>query len=77
MSTETDNEAFRKNVLAEIKSIIEELHELKNFKRGMTKKSSKRKTARRTVKRKTARRTVKRKTARSGTKAKRKTSRRR
>ena len=87
MSTEPNNEAFRKNVLAEIKSIIEELHELKNYKRALVKKSTKRKPARKskakrkTVKRKPARKskakrkTVKRKPARKS-KAKRKTRRR-
>ena len=72
MSAETNNDQFRANVLAEIKNIIEELHELKNFKRQIVKKSTKRKPARRTVKKKTvkrkaakrkpARRTVKKKT---------------
>ncbi len=87
MSIEEDKETFRKNVLAEIKSIIEELHELKNFKRELVKKSNKRKPARKskakrkTVKRKPARKskakrkTVKRKPARKS-KAKRKTTRR-
>lgn len=56
MSTETNNEVFRKNVLAEMKSIIEELHELKNFKREMAKKSTKKKPAGKTkAKRKTNR----------------------
>ena len=73
MSSETDNEVFRTNVLAEIKSIIEELHELKNFKRELAKKSTKRKPARKS---KAKRKTVKRKPARKS-KAKRKTNRRR
>ena len=77
MLVEMSNETFRANMIAEIKSIQKALNELKTRKRSIAKKSTKRKTARRTVKRKTARRTVKRKTARRGTKAKRKTARRR
>ena len=75
MSTETNNDAFISNTLAEIKEIQGELNELKIMKRSIGRKSTKRKTVRRTVKRKPARK-VKRKPARR-TKAKRKTSMRR
>ena len=77
MSDDTSNETFRKNMLDEIKKIQNELIELKNIKKNITK--SKRKTAskKKVVKRKPARKTaskkkvVKRKPARSN-KAKRK-----
>ncbi len=79
MSTETSNDAFRANMIAQIKEIQEMLNELKIIKTRGGKKSTKRKTAKRkTVKRKPAKRkTVKRKPAKRRTKAKRKTSRRR
>ena len=77
MSVDASNDTFRKNMLDEIKRIQNELIELKNIKKNITK--SKRKTAskKKVVKRKPARKTaskkkvVKRKPARSN-KAKRK-----
>ena len=61
MSSEISNETFRSNILAEIKSIQEELNKLKTVKR----KAVKRKPARRTAKRKTVKRkAAKRKPAR-------------
>ena len=47
MSTETNNDVFRSNVLAEIKKIQDEL---KNLKRKIIKKSTKRKPAGRATK---------------------------
>ena len=75
MSAEISNDAFKANMIAQIKEIQEMLNELKIIKRGGGKKSTKRKTAkRRTI---SKRKTVKRKTAKRGTISKRKTSRRR
>ena len=55
MSDDTSNETFRKNMLDEIKKIQNELIELKNIKKNITK--SKRKTAskKKVVKRKPSR----------------------
>ena len=59
MSTETNNDAFISNTLAEIKEIQVELNELKIMRSGIVKKSDRRK-----VKKKTAKMTAKRKPAR-------------
>jgi hypothetical protein len=61
MSDDTSNETFRKNMLDEIKKIQNELIELKNIKKNITK--SKRKTAskKKVVKRKPARKTASKK----------------
>ena len=56
MSTETNNDAFISNTLAEIKEIQVELNELKIMRSGIVKKSDRRK-----AKKKTAKTTVKRK----------------
>ena len=70
MSTEKNNEAFRKDVLTEIKDIIEELHKLKNIKSNTLLTNLPR--ANHARKSKAKRKTVKRKPARES-KAKRKT----
>ena len=80
MSSETNNDAFRANVLAEIKSIIAELQELKNFKTKVVRKPARRTTKKKTAKRKPARKTTKRKAAKrkpARRTTKRRTSRRR
>jgi len=77
MSDDTSNETFRKNMLNEIKRIQNELIELKNIKKKITKPARKTASKKKVVKRKPARKTaskkkvVKRKPARSN-KAKRK-----
>ncbi len=60
MSTETNNDSFRTNILAEIKRMKGELNELKIIKKNIVKKSTTKKTARKAVKKKTARKTNKR-----------------
>ena len=80
--SETNNDSFKAEMIAEIKKIQSELNELKIIKKNIVKKSSKRKTAakKKVVKRKPARKTaakkkvVKRKPARKT--VKRKTTRR-
>ena len=63
--SETNDESFRTEMIAEIKRIQSELNELKTAKKNIVKKPSKRNT------------TAKRKPARKVSKTKRKTSRRR
>ena len=74
MSTETNNDAFISNMLAEIKEIKGELNELKIMRSGIVKKSdrrkAKKKTAKMTVKRKPDRRKAKKKTAKMTVKRK-------
>ena len=80
--SETNNDSFKAEMIAEIKKIQSELNELKIIKKNIVKKSSKRKTVvkKKVVKRKPARKTavkkkvVKRKPARKT--VKRKTTRR-
>lgn len=66
MSSETTNEQFRANMLAEIKNMLTDLSQLKEIADGATKRKPARKTAvqKKVVKRKPVRRTSKRKTRR-------------
>ena len=87
--SDTNNDSFKAEMIAEIKRIQLELNELKIIKENITKKAAKRKPAKKTVakkkvaKRKPAKKTVakkkvaKRKPAKRVSKPKRKTTRRR
>lgn len=64
--SETNNDSFKAEIIAEIKIIQSELNELKSIKKNIVKKPSKKKTAvkKKVVKKKQDRKTVKRKTTR-------------
>jgi len=82
--SDTNNDSFRTEMIAEIKRIQSELNELKDIKKSMTRKPARKTTAKKKVaKRKPDRKTTakkkvaKRKPARKTSKPKRKTTRRR
>ena len=61
MSVDTSNDIFRKNMLDEIKKIQNELIELKNIKKNITKPKRKTASKKKVVKRKPARKTASKK----------------
>jgi hypothetical protein len=64
--SETNNDSFKVEIIAEIKRIQIELNELKDIKKKIEKKPAKKTAAKKkAVKRKPAKKTIKRKTTRS------------